>query len=186
MFAHKKLVAFVAIAVTITTVLSACAPPTPVVVEKEVVVEKPVVETVVVEVEKEVVVEKPVEVEKVVVVTPTPVPGRQVIIVAIARTPLTLDPADYRHRETETVIRNMFDGLVTRDTRSGVHLELAESMEWLDDATLEVKLRQGVKFHDGVEMTADDVVFTFERIIGPARVSSPRCSRWRRWMTTPS
>ncbi|MCK4717451.1 MAG: Ig-like domain-containing protein, partial [Thermoplasmata archaeon] len=56
------------------------------------------------------------------------------------------------------------DGLVTRDTRSGVHLELAESMEWTDETTLEVKLRQGVMFHDGVEMTADDVVFTFKAL----------------------
>ena len=92
-------------------------------------------------------------------------PASGTIIVALAETPLTLDPADYRGRETETVIRNMFDGLVTRDTRSGVHLELAEEMNWLDDRTLEIKLRQGVLFHDGVEMTADDVVFTFNRII---------------------
>jgi len=115
----------------------------------------------------------PAVIEKEVVVTPTPVPGRQVIIVALARSPTTLDPADHRVRESETVIRNMFDGLVTRDTRSGVHLELAESMEWLDPKTLEIKLRKGVKFHDGKEMTADDVVFTFERIIGENKIEYP-------------
>jgi peptide/nickel transport system substrate-binding protein len=67
----------------------------------------------------------------------------------------------------------MFDGLVTRDTGSGVHLELAEEMNWLDDTTLEVKLRQGVKFHNGQEMTADDVVFTFERIITENAIEYP-------------
>ena len=92
---------------------------------------------------------------------------------ALAAPPESLDPADHRDRTSETVIRNMFDGLVTRDTRSGVHLELAESMEWVDDTTLEIKLRQGVKFHDGVEMTADDVVFTFERIIGENMIEYP-------------
>jgi peptide/nickel transport system substrate-binding protein len=112
-------------------------------------------------------------VTKVVVVTPTPLPKRDVIVVGMAESILTLDPADYRDRETETVLRNMLDGLVTRDTRSGVHLELAESLEWLDDLTLEVRLRQGVKFHDGVEMTADDVVFTFERIIGENGIEYP-------------
>lgn len=95
------------------------------------------------------------------------------IIVALSEPPVSLDPADHRSRPSETVIRNMFDGLVTRDTSSGVHLELAESLEWLDDTTLEVQLRQGVLFHNGVEMTADDVVFTFERIINEDMIEYP-------------
>jgi peptide/nickel transport system substrate-binding protein len=126
-----------------------------------------VVETVVVEETVEV------EVEKEVVVTPTAEPGRQTLIVGLSQAPTSLDPADHRSRQSETVIRNMFDGLVTRDTRSGVHLELAEEMTWLDEKTLEVKLRQGVKFHDGVEMTADDVVFTFDRIIQENAIEFP-------------
>ncbi|MFQ6057347.1 MAG: ABC transporter substrate-binding protein [Anaerolineae bacterium] len=60
----KKMVLVLALSLLVISGLAACAPPTPVVVEKEVVVEKPVVETV--EVVKEVVVEK--------VVTATPVP----------------------------------------------------------------------------------------------------------------
>ncbi|MHB8134733.1 MAG: ABC transporter substrate-binding protein [Anaerolineaceae bacterium] len=95
------------------------------------------------------------------------------IVVALADTPVSLDPADHRSRPSETVIRNMFDGLVTRDTRSGVHMELAESLDWVDDKTLNVKLLQGVKFHDGSEMTADDVVFTFERIINENMIEYP-------------
>jgi peptide/nickel transport system substrate-binding protein len=114
-----------------------------------------------------------VAVEKEVVVTPTSEPGRQTLIVGLSQAPTSLDPADHRSRLSETVIRNMFDGLVTRDTRSGVHLELAEEMTWLDEKTLEVKLRQGVKFHDGVEMTADDVVFTFDRIIQENAIEYP-------------
>lgn len=112
-------------------------------------------------------------VEKEVVVTATPEPGRQTLIVALAQAPTSLDPADHRSRQSETVVRNMFDGLVTRDTSSGVHLELAEEMNWLDDQTLEAKLRQGVKFHDGSDMTADDVVFTFNRIIQENAIEYP-------------
>lgn len=114
--------------------------------------------------------------------TPTSESSSSTIVVALAQAPTSLDPADHRTRTSETVIRNMFDGLVTRDTRSQVHLELAEEMNWLDDQTLEVKLRRGVLFHDGVEMTADDVVFTFNRIIQedaieyPEPHSSPRRS----------
>jgi peptide/nickel transport system substrate-binding protein len=95
------------------------------------------------------------------------------IVVAMASAPESLDPADHRSRESETILRNMFDGLVTRDTRSGVHLELAEELNWLDDTTLEAKLRQGVKFHNGQEMTADDVVFTFNRIIQENAIEYP-------------
>ncbi|HSF83544.1 MAG TPA: ABC transporter substrate-binding protein [Anaerolineales bacterium] len=149
----------------ITLLLAACGQATPEAPKVETIKETVVVvETVEVTVKE--------EVEK--LVTPTAVPGRQTIIVALSQAPSEgLDPADHRSRLSETVIRNMFDGLVTRDTKSGVHLELAEAMNWLDDTTLEVKLRQGVKFHDGVEMTADDVVFTFNRIIQENQIEYP-------------
>jgi peptide/nickel transport system substrate-binding protein len=156
----------ISILLILSVIISACAQPTPEVVQPEPVTVR---ETVVVQ--ETVVVTEVEEVER--IVTPTAAPGRQTLIVALARTPLTLDPADYSHRETETVIRNMFDGLITRDTRSGVHWELAESMEWLDDTTLEVKIHQGVLFHDGVELTADDVIFTYERILTDDSIEYP-------------
>lgn len=150
-------------------IIGACAPPAPETIIETVEVEKEVVVTQEVEVEKEVVVTQEVEV----LVTPVPEPGRQTLIVAMAAAPVSLDPADHRSRESETVIRNIFDGLVTRDTRSGVHLELAEEMNFLDESTLEVKLRQGVLFHNGDEMTAEDVVFTFNRIIQENSIEYP-------------
>ena len=44
---------------------------------------------------------------------------------------------------------------------------LAESWEQVDDTTYRFNLRQGVHFSNGREMTADDVVTSFERIIDP-------------------
>jgi peptide/nickel transport system substrate-binding protein len=104
---------------------------------------------------------------------PVSAPGAQTIVVGLASPPDTLDPADHRNRTSETVIRNMFDGLVTRDTGSEVHLELAESAELIDDTTWEFKLHEGVRFHNGSEMTADDVVFTFNRIILENQIEYP-------------
>ncbi|MDR2301268.1 MAG: ABC transporter substrate-binding protein, partial [Deltaproteobacteria bacterium] len=56
----------------------------------------------------------------------------------------------------------VFSGLMKYDYNKPVP-DLAESYEY-DDASLTYtfKLRKGVKFHDGKEMTADDVVFTYE------------------------
>lgn len=99
--------------------------------------------------------------------------ARKTIIVGLADAPTILDPADHRSRHTETVLRNMFDGLLTRDTRSGTHLELAQDLNWLDDLTLEINLRQGITFHDGSPLTADDVVFTFNRIIQENMIEYP-------------
>ena len=158
MFKQRNLVTLASLMLVTVLLAAQCA--APITVEQ-------VVETVVV---KEMV---EVEVEKEVMVTPTAEPGRQTLIVGLSQAPTSLDPADHRWRASETVIRNMFDGLVTRDTRSGVHLELAEEMSWLDESTMEVKLRQGVKFHDGVEMTADDVVYTFDRIIQENAIEFP-------------
>jgi peptide/nickel transport system substrate-binding protein len=105
---------------------------------------------------------------------PAPVQsGPATIVVALSDSPVTLDPADHRSRPTETVIRNMFDGLLTRDTRSGVHYELITAAEFKDDQTLEIKLKQGVKFHDGTTMTADDVVYTFTRVIDENMIEYP-------------
>ncbi|TMV08365.1 ABC transporter substrate-binding protein [Arenibacterium halophilum] len=64
--------------------------------------------------------------------------------------------------------RAIWDGLVHRDTATGEYVgNLATSWEWIDDTTLEFKLREGVVFHDGSPFTADDVVGTVEFIANP-------------------
>lgn len=58
---------------------------------------------------------------------------------------------------------NLWEGLINRDwmgNQGGVP-GLATEWKRLDDQTLELKLREGVIFHNGDEMTADDVVFSF-------------------------
>jgi peptide/nickel transport system substrate-binding protein len=90
---------------------------------------------------------------------------------------VTLDPAMHRERDTETVIRNMFDGLVTRTWDGKVVPEIAESWTNPADNVYEFKIRKGIKFHDGEKLDADDVVFTFERILQEGAIggqSSPR------------
>lgn len=89
----------------------------------------------------------------------------------------SLDPANHRDRETETVIRNIYDGLVTRTHDGKVVPELAESWSQPDPTTYIFKLKQGVKFHDGSTMTADDVVFSFERNLSETGVDGKQSPR---------
>ena len=90
---------------------------------------------------------------------------------------ISMDPAMYRDRDTETVVRNMFDGLVTRTRGAEVVPEIAESWVKEDDCNFLFTLRSGVTFHNGDPLTADDVVYTFERVLKENAIggqSSPR------------
>ena len=76
----------------------------------------------------------------------------------------TLDPANHRKRETETIIRNIYDGLLTRDPNMLVVPEIAESMTQVSATEYDFKIRPGIKFHDGSTLTAEDVKFTLDRV----------------------
>jgi len=58
---------------------------------------------------------------------------------------------------------NLWEGLINRDWMGDQGPVAGLATEWkrLDDKTIELKLREGVKFHNGDELTADDVVFSF-------------------------
>ena len=60
---------------------------------------------------------------------------------------------------------NLWEGLINRDWMGNQGPVAGLATEWkrIDDKTLELKLRQGVKFHNGDELTADDVVFSFSK-----------------------
>ena len=78
----------------------------------------------------------------------------------------------------------MFDNLVRRDPRNGgktIIPDLAHSWQIAKDGkTYTFHLRKGVQFHDGAELTADDIKATFDRIIKPPQgVSIPRSILFR-------
>jgi peptide/nickel transport system substrate-binding protein len=78
------------------------------------------------------------------------------------------DPPNSVLRESIILGYNVFDHLAARDLKTGkVGPSLAVSWKSLDDTTWEVKLRGGVKFHDGTPFSARDVKATFERVLNP-------------------
>ena len=88
--------------------------------------------------------------------------------IAWAKEQPTLDYFYQNSREGIIVSRHVWDGLMYRDPVSGEFAGLlAESYKIIDDQTFEFVIRKGVKFHDGTELTADDVVGTFEFLTRP-------------------
>jgi peptide/nickel transport system substrate-binding protein len=59
------------------------------------------------------------------------------------------------------------DALLSRDNKGDLFPGLAEKWELVDPTTMRFHLRKGVKFHDGADFTADDVVFTIGRVMDP-------------------
>jgi peptide/nickel transport system substrate-binding protein len=78
------------------------------------------------------------------------------------------DPPNSVLRESIIMGYNVFDHLAARDLKTGkVGPSLAVSWKNVDDTTWEVKLRKGVKFHDGTPFTARDVKASFDRVLNP-------------------
>ena len=76
---------------------------------------------------------------------------------------------------------NIFESLMTRDETNQPILELAESMtESPDHLTYTFKLRQGIKFHNGKDLTTEDVVASFDRYrkIGIERGNLDNVEKW--------
>src|SRR6187551_4061641 len=64
--------------------------------------------------------------------------------------------------------QQVWDTLIYRDPKTSEYKgQLATAWKWTDDKTLELDLRKGVKFHNGAEFTADDVVYTLNFMVSP-------------------
>jgi len=90
--------------------------------------------------------------------------GKQVIVAA-DEIPKQLDPLRYQIYAGFRVMINLYDTLIMTDYKNNGKLipGLATSWKRIDDKTLELTLRPGVKFHDGSTMTAEDVAFSLSQ-----------------------
>lgn len=92
-----------------------------------------------------------------------PVAKAQEFKLAMSSPPTSLDPHFYNLFPNLNVSDHVFETLVTMDADSRVIPGLAESWTLVNNLTWEFKLRKGVKFHDGSEMTAEDVSWSMDR-----------------------
>jgi peptide/nickel transport system substrate-binding protein len=97
-------------------------------------------------------------------------PGqKENLVVAYAGEPNSLDTTNELGNVGVRMHYVFHDTLLRRDFHDGNKLvpSLATSWKRLDDLTLELKLRDGVLFHDGSKLTSEDVKYTFDRITSP-------------------
>lgn len=96
----------------------------------------------------------------------------------IPTNPTTLDPAKVEDGDTIDLLQQVFEGLVAWNEKNEVEPRLAEKWELKDGgATVVFTLRKGVKFHNGKEMTSEDVKWSIERACNP-KVASPVASAY--------
>ena len=89
------------------------------------------------------------------------------LTVAMASGIDSLDPFKTTAGDTKTMTDQIFDGLVDVDEDGNLAPDLAESYEISEDGlTYNFKLKEGVKFHDGSDFSADDVYYTLDKLSG--------------------
>ncbi|MBL8521403.1 MAG: ABC transporter substrate-binding protein [Betaproteobacteria bacterium] len=93
--------------------------------------------------------------------------GAKTLKYATQDEPQTLDPHAAQLAVTTRLLSNVYEPLVGRDRQFKLVPWLAVSWTQPDPLTWRFKLRPGVTFHDGAPFTADDVVFSVERVLAP-------------------
>ncbi|MEQ8877159.1 MAG: ABC transporter substrate-binding protein [Phycisphaerales bacterium] len=78
--------------------------------------------------------------------------------------PVSLDPHEQLSGGTLQLSHMLFDPLVRWNKDLGFDPRIATEWERIDDTTMLFHIREGVKFHTGNELTAEDVVYTIERL----------------------
>ncbi len=101
-----------------------------------------------------------------------PADNPNVIVVAITSGPSNFDPRVATDDSTQKIQQLIFNDLMELDDGLRVGPGLAERLENPDPRTYVARLRQGVRFHDGHELTSADVVYTFRSFLDPEFIST--------------
>ena len=96
-------------------------------------------------------------------------PEGTAIVVAVANSPVNLDPRVGADEVSQKAHQLLYNTLVRIDADLRVVPELAASpLEQPDPVTYIARLRRGVLFHNGRELTSEDVVYTFRSFLDPS------------------
>lgn len=107
----------------------------------------------------------------------TPEPQAGELVIGKGQEAVGFDPGVVTALSSLDLIKVVYERLVEFDDAGEPQPMLAESWEMPDDLTYVFTLRQGVTFHNGKPLTAEDVKYTFERIMDEA-TASPRAAQF--------
>lgn len=93
--------------------------------------------------------------------------GKQTLLVAADQDPSGMDPHTTTAHSSHRIMAKIYEGLLEFDENMQFAPLLAKEWEQVDETTYQFILREGVTFHNGREMTAEDVKYSFERILEP-------------------
>lgn len=97
--------------------------------------------------------------------------------VVVSADPGSLDPHDSVAQNKHQSTRQIYETLVVYDDEGKLIPWLAESWEYEDDCTINFKIREGVKFHNGDELKASDVLFTLKRLVDDNTVAAMQVNK---------
>lgn len=96
---------------------------------------------------------------------------KDTLIVAQGGDVTSLDPLLARNALSVTANQHIFDYLVFLSDQGEIIPGLAESWDFVSDTSIKFNIRKDVKFHNGDELTAEDVKYSFDRIIDSKKVA---------------
>jgi peptide/nickel transport system substrate-binding protein len=105
-------------------------------------------------------------------------PEADTLVMIIESSPANLDPRVGTDAQSERIGKLIFDSLLARDDHFNLQPSLAERWEIPDPLTYIFHLRRDVRFHDGAPLTARDVKWTFDSVLG-GKLRTPKASTFR-------
>lgn len=100
-----------------------------------------------------------------------PAVAQRTLTIGASTAPTGMDPHYHSSNMNNAQLRQVFNTLIDLDSQQRFFGVLAESWRAVDDLTWEFRLREGVRFHDGTPLTAEDVAFSYARV--PTVPNSP-------------
>lgn len=86
-----------------------------------------------------------------------------ILTIVVPTDPATMDPAMNTYFAAHQVSRHIYETLFRLDSDFNLLPMLAKEWRYLDDFTIEIKLQEGVNFHNSNPLTPEDVLFSFKR-----------------------
>ncbi|MFC6724486.1 ABC transporter substrate-binding protein [Halobium palmae] len=89
----------------------------------------------------------------------------QEVVITQSQMDSGLDPHDHRETPTDNIVLQAYEGVLARDAEGKVINQLATDYTRVEDGVVEFTVREGVSFHEGGTLTAQDVAFSINRIV---------------------